>query len=136
MLSFENILGVHERAMEVRSQRAQLLSSNLANIDTPNYRARDLDFKSAFASISTRQKGQGKGVHRLDTPHDLHLDAQAAQFDHSILYRTPMQRSIDGNTVEQQIEIAEFLDNAMHMQASIDFIGGKFRSLKTVIKGE
>ncbi len=133
MLSFENILGVHERAMQVRTKRAQMLSSNLANIDTPNYKARDIRFKDAYNEL---HKGRYSTRHALDKTHSLHLDSSISVSDHSILYRTPMQRSIDGNTVEQQVEIAEFLDNAMHMQATIDFIGGKFRSLKTVIKGE
>jgi len=130
MLSLNSILGHHEQALQIRTQRAQLISSNLANIDTPNFKARDLDFIEALKSASTLTGSN------MDVRHRKHLSGVIMNDHPAMRFRVPNQRSIDGNTVEQQTETAEFLDNAMHMQATIEFISGKFRSLKSVIKGE
>ena len=46
-ISFDKALGIHEKALGFRAQRAEVLANNIANADTPNYKARDLDFQSA-----------------------------------------------------------------------------------------
>jgi len=130
MLSFNSILGHHEQALQIRTQRAQLISSNLANIDTPHYKARDLDFAEALKRSSSLAGSS------LDLRHQKHIGAYNINEHPALRYRMPNQRSLDGNTVEQQTETAEFLDNAMHMQATVEFISGKFKALKSVIKGE
>jgi flagellar basal-body rod protein FlgB len=130
-ISFDSALGVHADALRIRSQRAELLASNLANTDTPNYKARDIDFQAAMKMATS---GQSSG---LNTSHSNHISASADRFDSpDIKYRTTMQDSLDGNTVDEQIEQAQFMQNSVQYQASLNFLGGKFKSLLTAIRGE
>lgn len=131
-ISFANALGIHESALRVRGQRASVLANNLANVDTPNYKARDLDFKQVLA-----QKGgstQGFAVQVTNERH-IPLGAMGVE-DPNMLYRTPHQPSIDGNTVEDQIEHAEYMKNALAFQASFTFLNSKFKGLTAAIRGE
>ncbi|WP_019531720.1 flagellar basal body rod protein FlgB [Dasania marina] len=133
-ISFSNALGVHEAALGLRTKRAEVLASNLTNVDTPNYKARDIDFKSALKSQlamtgnaasmkATNSKhfgvAQGQGVTALD-----------------LKYRVPLQPSLDGNTVDEQSEMSRFAKNTMDFQASFQFLNGKFKGLSKAIKGE
>lgn len=133
----DNIFGIHETALYLRSQRAELLASNLANADTPNFKARDIDFRAALAraaNTSIQLAGASpRGPLTVTNPRDLQpLDTvHGAQ----VLYRDPLQASIDGNTVESQVEMAEFMDNAMRYQASLRFITDQVKGLMLAIKG-
>lgn len=131
-ISFENALGIHESALRFRSERAAVLASNLANIDTPNYKAKDLDFKQA---LSQQMK---KGSHfDVATTNERHIAATSLSgLDSELLYRTPQQPSIDGNTVEDQIEHAEYMKNTLAFQASFQFLNSKFTGLRSAIRGE
>jgi len=130
-ISFESALGVHEAAFKLRAQRAEVLANNMANVDTPNYKARDLDFKQALAR-------QTEGKTDLNVTHEGHipltLDNDLGGSD--LLYRTPNQPSIDGNTVEEHVEHAEYMKNALDFQASFTFLNGSFRGMITALRGE
>jgi len=130
-ISFEAALGVHEAAFKLRAQRAEVLANNMANVDTPNYKARDLDFKQALAR-------QTEGQTDLSVTHEGHipltLDNDLGGSD--LLYRTPNQPSIDGNTVEEHVEHAEYMKNALDFQASFTFLNGSFRGMLTALRGE
>lgn len=131
-ISFDKALGIHESALQVRGQRASVLANNLANVDTPNYKARDLDFKQILA-----QKGgtpQRFGVQVTNERH-IAMSAMGAE-DPNMLYRVPHQPSIDGNTVEDQIEHAEYMKNALAFQASFTFLNSKFKGLTSALRGE
>ncbi len=131
-ISFESALGIHESALRVRGQRAGVLANNLANIDTPNYKARDLDFKG----ILNRKTAESNSFN-LQATNERHI-AMGTAFgeDADLLYRTPQQASIDGNTVEDQIEHAEYMKNALAFQASFQFLNSKFQGLKSAIRGD
>jgi flagellar basal-body rod protein FlgB len=129
-LSFDKALGIHAEALQVRSRRLELLASNLANADTPGYKARDIDFRTALSQAT----GQG-GVHMVRT-HASHLPAQDAGPGGQPLYRIPNQPSLDGNTVDAQLEQAAFSENAVQYQASLDFLNSRFRGLKSALRGE
>jgi flagellar basal-body rod protein FlgB len=131
-ISFDKALGIHEGALNFRSARASVLASNLANVDTPNYKARDLDFKQTLAQqMGSRQRFS------LETTQDRHIDASGfLATDGDPLYRVPHQPSIDGNTVEDQIEHAEYMKNALAFQSSFQFLNSKFSGLRTAIRGE
>jgi flagellar basal-body rod protein FlgB len=131
-ISFESALGIHESALRLRGQRAGVLANNLANIDTPNFKARDLDFKQLL-----NQQTAASNSFNLQATNDRHI-ATATDFgdDPELLYRTPQQPSIDGNTVEDQIEHAEYMKNTLAFQASFQFLNSKFQSLKTAIRGD
>lgn len=130
-ISFESALGIHESALRVRGQRASVLADNLANVDTPNYKARDLDFKQMLA-----QKMTPAGRFDLQTTSANHIGGGFAMDDGHTLYRVPNQPSIDGNTVEDQIEHAEYMKNALAFQASFTFLNSKFTGLTSAIRGE
>jgi flagellar basal-body rod protein FlgB len=131
-ISFESALGIHETALRIRGQRAAVLANNLANVDTPNYKARDLDFKQMLNQ-------QTAGVNAFDVQMTSERHMSGGNFlgeDADLLYRTPQQPSIDGNTVEDQIEHAEYMKNTLAFQASFQFLNARFQGLKTAIRGD
>ncbi len=131
-ISFDKALGIHETALHFRSERASVLANNLANIDTPNFKAKDLDFKQALQQEMNSSQGFD-----MSTTQDRHIEAQGFDaVEGDVLYRTPQQPSIDGNTVEDQIEHAEYMKNALAFQASFQFLNSKFTGLRSAIRGE
>ncbi len=131
-ISFDSALGIHQSALLVRSQRAEVLANNIANADTPNYKARDLDFKSILAGQSS--SGQMVPVDRTQRGHIGGLIEP--DFAADLMYRQSLQPSIDGNTVDVQIEQAEYARNAMDFQASFTLLNKKFSGLMKAIKGD
>jgi flagellar basal-body rod protein FlgB len=132
-INFDSALGIHADALRVRSQRAEMLASNLANADTPNYKARDLDFQSAMKMAMDSQSPSS-----LKATNSKHFSTQVNSLSMSpaVQYRSVMQDSLDGNTVDTQVEQSQFMENAVQYQASLEFLGGKFTSLRKAIKGE
>ncbi len=131
-ISFSNALGIHEDALRFRSQRAEVLANNLANADTPNFKARDIDFQSIL-----KQQAQGGDTLAMKATHSGHHQASPDLFDSAnLLYRTPQQPSIDGNTVEEHVEHGEYMKNSLAFQAGFTFLNGKFKGLMTAIKGD
>jgi flagellar basal-body rod protein FlgB len=120
----DKALGIHQYALAARVERSRVLASNLANVDTPGYLARDYDFKTSLQrvahSLETR-RGQDP-LPRLDHM----LDAK---------YRVPMHSSEDGNTAELGVEQAKFNANAMDFQTSLTFLNMKISGLREAIKG-
>ena len=132
-ISFQNALGIYESALRIRAERAGVLSGNLANVNTPNYKARDIDFQAA---LKTQMNDSGRGV-QLRSTHRGHIDfSQTASIGSEHLYRLPSQPSIDGNTVEEQVEHAEFMKNNLEFQASFTFLNSRFKGLTKAITGE
>lgn len=129
-INFEQALGLHAEALALREKRGELLASNLANADTPQYKARDLDFKTVLQQSQT-----GLSV-SMEQTQPGHLSPQRQILGATVTFRTPQHASLDGNTVEAQIEQAEYAENAVQYQASLRFINGKFAGLMTAIKGE
>jgi flagellar basal-body rod protein FlgB len=129
-LSFDKALGIHADALQVRSRRLELLASNLANADTPNYKARDIDFRAALGQA---QQGQAVSIRRT---HDAHLAVGAPGLGIEPQYRVPNQPSLDGNTVDAQLEQAAFSQNAVQYQASLDFLNARFRGLRNALGGD
>ncbi len=129
-INFDSALGIHPDALRVRSQRAELLASNLTNADTPGYKARDIDFQSAL-KMANGEMGTMKTSHQNHIqPTGTHVSSPMVQ------YRTTLQDSLDGNTVDEQIEQAQFMQNSIQYQASLEFLGGKFNGLLKAIRGE
>ncbi|WP_323011380.1 flagellar basal body rod protein FlgB [Castellaniella sp.] len=121
----------YQKALALRQQRQEILATNIANTDTPNYKARDID----FASSLRQAMGQSSGVPRLpDTSLTLtsarHIPAQAHSTGSAQeLYRMPLQPSLDGNTVEMDVERVQFADNTSKYQAGIQVLNGRIKSL-------
>ena len=129
MPGFDKALGVHPTMVALRARRAGVLATNMANADTPNYKARDLDFSKVLdTQFDTK---------RLATSNTRHLPLGSKQLlGAELMYRTPLQASMDQNTVELDVERAKFMDNAMRYQASMRFLDGKFSSLRAALRGE
>lgn len=130
-ITFDKALGIHEQALVGRSQRAQVLANNLANADTPGYKARDVDFQAMLNQATKASQGEG-----MARTHPSHLDVSGSGGSPELLYRTPHQPSIDGNTVDAQQEQTRFMRNAIDFQASFEFLSSKFSGLTKAIKGE
>lgn len=130
-INFDTALGVHEQALYARARRAEVLSSNMANADTPGYKARDIDFKEALGQA----RGEGQlSVTRSQRGH-IAAPTSALHADTSLKYRNPYQPSVDGNTVELHIEQAQFAENAVRYQSTLTFLGSKFSGLKNALTG-
>ena len=124
-----NALTSHEQALKFRALRNQVLSSNIANADTPNYKARDLDFGSALSKAR-------QGSLELERSSELHAKTWGtSRHGGTLMYRVPMQPSLDGNTVETDVEQAAFAENALQYRASLAFLDGHIRTLRFAIKG-
>lgn len=128
-ISFDKALGIHAEALQVRSRRLELLAANLANADTPNFKARDIDFRAAL-----NDAGHGQAL-RMSRTNAGHLSSGAAGAGPEAMYRVPTQPSLDGNTVDPQLEKAAFSENAIQYQASLDFLNARFRGLQTALRG-
>jgi flagellar basal-body rod protein FlgB len=132
-ISFKNALGIHEQALNVRVKRAEVLANNLANADTPGFKARDLDFKAALnKQMGSAQNGMEMTMSKTNSKHI----STRGESGEMLLYRNPTQPSIDGNTVDTQQEMAAYMKNAMDYQASFQFLNGSFKGLTKAIRGE
>ena len=131
-LNFNQVFGPHEKALRLAEHRAQVIATNLANADTPHYKARDIDFSSVLAAAS--RPGASSALRRT---HERHIGAGAdAPLDAELLFRNPHQPAVDGNTVSTEEEQAAFLSNAVRYQASLTFIKRRISGLLRVIRDE
>ena len=123
-----SLFGIHGAALELRSQRMGLLTSNIANAATPNYKARDIDFSSAYEQAMS---GQGS----LATTSNGHIETASGSAPET-LFRTPVSASLDGNTVELHVEQLQFAENATRYEASLQFLNDRIRGLRSALRGE
>ena len=128
---FDNILGMNERSLNVRVKRNELIANNLANADTPNFKARDLDFKEVLKTSS-----DNLSTASLVKTNSKHLSVSTSDFDPLMKYRVPSQPSLDGNTVDENLEKAAFAENAVRYQATIHFLDKKFKGIVNAFRGE
>ncbi|MCF7500723.1 MULTISPECIES: flagellar basal body rod protein FlgB [Pseudoalteromonas] len=122
MALFDKALGVHPFAMQLRIDRAEVIASNLANVDTPNFKARDVDYQQILGDVAASME------HNNDV-------GFAGITANELMYRVPYQASSDGNTVELNVEQAKFSNNSMDFQTSMTFLNMKISGLHKVIKG-
>ncbi|SQH77567.1 flagellar component of cell-proximal portion of basal-body rod FlgB [Shewanella benthica] len=129
-INFDKALGVHQYTLGIRAKRAEVIASNIANADTPHYKARDVNFDKALQAATSRQGGLA--MSRSDSRHfDL-----AALSQQNYGYRVPNQPDTgDGNTVDMQKEQSEFMKNALEYQMSLGFLDGRFSGLKKALRG-
>ena len=117
MANGESLFGIHGAALTLRSQRLNLLASNIANAATPGYRARDIDFDRAL-SLASRGYGADRAANE------------------AVAYRVPITPSIDGNTVELSTEQTLFAENAVAYQTTLSFLSGRISTLTRALRGE
>ena len=129
----DQVFAFHENALSLRGQRQQLLASNIANADTPNYKAKDMDFGKAMQSALVN--GRSASASSLAQTNPGHLSAQlSAQLPNTFL-RIPLQNNLDGNTVDMDVERNNFVENAMHYEADVGFAQNEIKSLLAVLQG-
>jgi flagellar basal-body rod protein FlgB len=127
---FENVFGIHEQALMLHGQRLGVLATNMANADTPNYKARDIDFSAVLAHSDAAPMPLAV----TDGAHIALGDPLSPSAD--LKYRNPFQASLDGNTVEMPVEQAAFAENNVRYQASLGFINGRIAELTLAINGQ
>ena len=121
---FDKALGVHPYSLELRLERAEIIASNLANVDTPGFKARDVDYAQIMSNISDNFESG-----RAQQPPEPDLQSQ-------LKYRVPFQASADGNTAELNVEQANFASNAMDFDTAMTFLNMKIQGLHKAIRGE
>ena len=136
-LSIDSYLGVQQDSLNVQSKRMEVLAKNLANADTPNYKAQDIDFRAALA-----QAGSAGGSLQMTNTAAGHISNSPTTADgdvnlsSALKYRTPLAPSIDGNTVDTQMEQSAFAENTVRYQATLQFLNGRLKDLMTAITGQ
>lgn len=122
-------LGVHEPALQVRARRLEVLAQNIANADTPNYKARDIDFKAVL-------KEAGSQSTAMQATQSRHFAVGQELSPDGMRYRTPFNTSFDGNTVEMSVEQAQYGKAAADYQATLNFLENRISGLRKALKGE
>ncbi len=133
----DKFFGTSQQALKIHSRRFEILAGNLANADTPGYKARDIDFKEALARVKS-----DLGATTLKTSNARHINSAGTTVGGlddvlgEMKFRIPSQPSLDGNTVDPLLEKAAFMENALLYQTNLKFLGGKIKHLKSALKGE
>jgi len=134
-ISFNAALGVHEQALQLRGERMKVLASNIANADTPGYKAKDFNFADALKQATGKQM-TGNSV-RMQATQAGHMSAQGTtNLGAEMKFRIPLQPSMDGNTVDIQQERAKFSENAVAYQTTLKILNGKFKGMMGALKGD
>lgn len=133
----DSSLRFHQEALNLRSQRQDVLATNIAHADTPGYKARDFDFSNRLSEAVER--GRQASVMPMSVTSARHLSGTAAGGSAGgsapdLMYRTPTQSSMDGNTVEMDVERVNFADNAMRYEANLTILGSKIKGLLAAVQ--
>jgi len=145
--------GFHENALRIRAERQEILSANIANADTPQFKARDIDFKSILqkavgpnttnelspSALNREAFRQASALELTSNKHIAGLPSNINQFNTGngdALYRPIIQGSVDGNTVDMDVERNQFADNAVRYEASILMMNGAIKKMITAIRGD
>jgi flagellar basal-body rod protein FlgB len=126
-MDLNSYLGISAQALSVEARRTEVLAGNLANVDTPTYKARDIDFKAALAASSADAGTGASGASGAGA---------SGISDAQLKYRVPLAPSLDGNTVDEQLEQAAFAENGVRYQATLTLLNSKLRALMTAITGQ
>jgi len=129
-----NELNFYQRALGLRQQRQEVLSANIANADTPHYKARDFDFSSALRDAVQGQRGLPPVELARTSERHIAGQAPALAAQAALLYRNPLQASLDGNTVEMDSERMHFADNTMRYQTDLNVISQHLRTLNAAVQ--
>jgi flagellar basal-body rod protein FlgB len=132
-ISFDKALGVHQFTLGIRAERAEVISSNIANADTPHYKARDVDFSAAL-NVAKSQQQQRNSLEVVGNEQHFGLSQLSGQY---VKFRVPNQPDTgDGNTVDVQQEQSAFMQNALEYQMSLGFLDSKFSGMKKALRGD
>lgn len=128
-INLDRLVGFHQKALDIRNDRMEVIAGNLANANTPGYKAKDIDFQQAMSQAKLQQ---GQSLTRTNEKHI----AGSVKGGYDIDFRVPTQPDTgDGNTVEVQKERNAFLDNGLRYQATLQFLDGKLKGMKKAVSG-
>lgn len=129
----DEALRFHQTALSLRSARQELLASNIANADTPGYKARDINFAAALQNAVAGSAAKLP----LATSSTMHLEGNTggSVMGAPVQYRRPDQPSADGNTVNMDVERAQFADNALRYEASVKFTSDELKDMLAALQG-
>jgi len=133
----DDYLRLNETAINLRAQRQQLLASNIANADTPNFKARDIDFSKSLQTALARSDPPATPLTKTNPAHldpNTNVDGATGSEGETILYRSPIQPSADSNTVDIDVERNAFADNAVHYEAGLTLITSQIKDMLAVIQ--
>jgi len=128
MNAIDNFFKPDAAALSLRQKRVEILGSNIANAATPHFKARDIDFSSAYKSALNDGE--------LATTNARHIDVGGNADTTEVQYRVPVSPSLDGNTVELHVEQVQFAENATNYEATLQFLNSRIQTLKSALKGE
>lgn len=131
MASLEQSVSLLRQAMNLRTQRHEVLASNIANADTPNYKARDFNFETALQNAMAGSKSLG-GVQMVKTS-ARHIQEVGAVGAGALKFRAETQSAVDGNTVDMDVERSQITENAMQYQVLTQLITGKFQGMRSAL---
>ncbi len=137
MTKLDGLLQFSQDALNLHAYRQKVIASNIANADTPGYRARDIDFVAALKNAQANaQAAQGKpqGAPAAPALPGLRVEP-GAPLGAELLYRSAVQRSVDGNTVDIDVERAQFAENAVRYEAQIQFVSSQIKAMLAAIQG-
>lgn len=136
MNKLDQALQFHQTVLSLRSQRQQVLAANIANADTPGYKARDFDFQGAMqAALAGKPQTSPAVLTRTAANHIAGSSAGQTSGGVPLQYRGVVQASLDSNTVDMDVERNQFADNALRYEASVTMVSGQIKSLLTAIAG-
>ena len=136
MNKLDDYMKFHEVALSIRGQRQQLIASNIANSDTPNYKARDIDFGAAFVQAISKTSSTANPANQVTQTHPQHLQGTNSTGPYQALYRKEVQGNIDGNTVDMDVERNAFTENALRYEASLTMLNMQIKGLLSAIQGQ
>jgi flagellar basal-body rod protein FlgB len=145
MNKLDALFDFNATALRVRAQRQEILAANIANADTPNFKARDIDFASSFkkaleanvANAANNSTGGLNGTLSLATSHQKHISGDGTKggiSEADLLYRPLIQGSVDGNSVDGEVERTAFVDNAIHYEANITMLNASIKDMNEALK--
>lgn len=120
-----------QSALDLRARRQEILAANIANSDTPHFKARDLDFAAALKNVM----GVSGGAIAMARTSDRHLDGAGGAAGAHVKFRSAVQPSLDGNTVDVDVERAHFAENALHYQFLLDRAASSFKTMGQALSG-
>ena len=127
----DNTFGIHAKALQVRSQRLEVLAQNMANADTPSYKARDIDFKAVLGNAQSQQD-----LSMTATRSQHYSSGEAAADSGGLMYRVPFNTAFDGNTVEMSVEQAQYGKAAADYQATLQFLESDISGIRKALRGD
>ena len=127
----DNTFGIHAKALQVRSQRLEVLSQNIANADTPSFKARDIDFKAVLGNAQSQQD-----LNMAATRSQHYSSGEAPADAGGLMYRVPFNTAFDGNTVEMSVEQAQYGKAAADYQATLQFLESDISGIRKALRGD